>query len=194
MRPTDRLRLELARRPWVHRGIVGGAALLTAWLAHDHAGSVDRERARWGSTAEVYVAATDLAVGAPAVAATELTRRPLAMVPADALGADRPLGPGATVRRSVGAGEILTALDVADDDRPETLAPLGSLVVPVAESVGSGAALGTEVVVAVDGLAIASGVVVGAGDATVLVAVPAAAAPAVAMASASSTAMLLLVP
>jgi hypothetical protein len=194
VRTTDRVRLELARRPWAHRTLVGGAALVAAWLAHGHMASIDRERARWGASVEVYVAASDLAAGSAASTAVELLRRPAAMVPVDALGADRPLGPEATVRRQVGAGEILTVHDVADDDRPGTLAPPGSLVVPVAEAVTSGAGPGSEVVVAVDGLALASGVVVGSAGATLLVAVPASSAPAVAMASATATAVLLVVP
>jgi hypothetical protein len=194
VRPTDRLRLELARRPWVHRALVGATALLVAWLVHGHALTVDRERARWGETVEVYVARTDLVAGVAAAPGVELVERPAAMVPTRALGADQPLEATATVRRAVDAGEILTDLDVAGDDRPGTLAPAGSLVVPVAEAVPSAPPFGAEVVVAVDGLALAEGVVVGTGDGIVLVAVPAAHAPAVAAASAGSVAVLLLVP
>ena len=74
------------------------------------------------------------------------------------------------------AGEIVTGVDVAAPDRagPLALAPEGWLVVPVLESIPSGAGVGARVQVASGGVVIAAeALVVGYHEQATLIAVPA---------------------
>lgn len=106
-----RLRLALARRPWIYWTFVAGcAALVWSTLATSQAKLADEQR-QWGETRRVWVAATDIAHG-------DLVRSvgrdyPIAMVPASAI-EDEPIDVIATT--SIAAGEVLVGADVKTTD------------------------------------------------------------------------------
>ena len=105
-----RVRLLLARRPWLYWLFVGTCAA-AAWLGVAGAQArVAHERAQWGTTRRVWVAQADLAAGQPVSAAG--SNYPLAMLPATAVTS---LPANAVAARPVAAGEVLVAADLAGD-------------------------------------------------------------------------------
>lgn len=160
----------LARRRWLPRALVVAAAVAVAATTLDRLDRVTAARDRWGDTVEVLVATADTAAGD--VVSVEVRSYPLAVVPRDAVAADR-AGAPLVARQRVTAGEVMVGADVAAA-APLGLVPDGWLAVAVVETPGSGAEVGERVQVASDGVVIATdGLVVGhTGDAT-LIAVPA---------------------
>ena len=110
MSVLPRVRLELARRPWLY-WLFAGTCAAFAWAAVAGAQSAaDRARQQWGTSRTVYVAAHTLAPGEPlAVVRREY---PSAMVPQAAI-AEAP--EGAVVAHPLAHGEIVTANDLAGD-------------------------------------------------------------------------------
>ena len=103
-----RVRLVLARRPWLYWALSGSLAAMAAlqvWSAYDDA---SRAREAWGTARTVWVVTKDTAVGDPV--ALERRDYPAAMVPTAALEAV-PAEPAAA--RSLAAGAVLTADDLA---------------------------------------------------------------------------------
>ena len=89
MRLLPRLRLLLARRPWLYWLVVGLCASVV-WLSVSAAAEgVEAERARWGTTQRVWVTSAPVAAGSSVVAVAR--DYPQAMVPSAAL-TEEPVG------------------------------------------------------------------------------------------------------
>ena len=105
-----RLRLALARRPWLYWMFVAGCTAIVWSMVSTAQTRLDEQRQQWGETRRVWVAADDIAPG-------DLVRSvardyPVAMVTASAID-DEPVGAIATA--SIAAGEVLVSADVATD-------------------------------------------------------------------------------
>lgn len=113
MHVLPRLRLELARRPWIYWLIVGLCALVV-WSGITRAASAaDAERRQWGQSRTVLVATVDVARGQ-----TLRARRrqyPAAMVP---VGAVASLPAAALAAHPIGAGEVIVRSDLAGGADP----------------------------------------------------------------------------
>ena len=110
MNVLPRLRLLLARRPWLRWLVVGLCAAVVATQLTSAQSALERERSRWGATRRVWLTAGTTQAGAPLAPLQE--DWPEAMVPPDAL-AELPDNPVAA--RTVPARQPLTALDVAGE-------------------------------------------------------------------------------
>lgn len=188
-RPTVAARRLVARRPWVYWCLVAVTAAGLAASVLDRLDRVDAARDAWGESRMVWVAVTPADAGQPIHA--ERRAVPAAVVPAAV--ADQ--ADGTVARQRVGAGEIVTAADVAVSDRPQALVPDGWLAVPVVESPRSGAQVGDRVHVASDGFVVtADAIVVATLDDVTLLAVPADVAAAVPAAAEAGSLTLLLTP
>ena len=174
MRLLPRLRLLLARRPWLYWLVVGLCAAVV-WLSVSAAADgVEAERARWGATQRVWVTSAPVAAGSPVAAVPR--DYPQAMVPASALTA-RPTGVAA---HTLTAGEVVVQGDVVSDDGG--LAPADWLVFAVPGEGGPEAVAGDTVAIFGSGQWWCDGVVAGVSDRavdgrTVEVAVPPDCAP-----------------
>jgi len=113
MHHWSRLRLELARRPWIYWLFAGTCACLVGLSIHSRSAEVDEQRRKWGTTRSVLVAAADHLGGDP----LRFVRReyPEAMVPDDAL--DEISG-DEVAARVVPRGAVLVAPDVVGDVGP----------------------------------------------------------------------------
>lgn len=116
----SRIRLELARRPWMYWTFAAVCALVAWWSVHAAAAAADRARLRWGAQRTVLVATRDLAPGDRL--AVERREYPAAMVPATALtpavlGQSGPNGDGVAAR-AVPEGSVLVDLDLVGDTAP----------------------------------------------------------------------------
>ena len=116
MRLLPRLRLLLARRPWLYWLAVGvcAAAIWVSMSAAER--SVARERSQWGTTQRVWVTDEAVATGEPIVASAR--DLPLAMLPAAAVTAP----PTGVAAHPLAEGEVVVATD--DARIAEALAPL----------------------------------------------------------------------
>ncbi len=122
------LRLAMARRPWIRWLVIGVAASSAGWLVFGQLQDVETARRSWTDQRTVFVAAHDLAAGEPLVA--EERRLPPAAIPASAL-TESPTGDLA--RQRIGAGEVITATDLADGVGPAAVAEDGEVVVAVSD-------------------------------------------------------------
>lgn len=179
----------VARRPWIQWVVIAAIGVAVAASVADAMADVEAERASWGTSVTVWVAADDLAAGDPivgeAVGVPASVRPPGAIDDLDAV----------VARQAIGKGEIIVRHDVAPTDDELALAPAGWLVAPVEEHPPSGAGAGDRVQVASDGIVLATdGIVVGAADGVTLVAVPADVAPMLPLASSTTRIALLRVP
>lgn len=184
----------LVRRPWIHWVVVTAAAASSAAIVAERVGRIDAARAAWGDERSVWVAAADVAPGAPL--AVSVRRLPVAVVPLGALDPDHDDLP-ALARQHVTAGEIVTVVDVAPTDlsSPLALVPDGWLAVPIVESVPSGAAVGDRVRIVSGGVVLAAeAVVVGHHEQVTLTAVPSDVAAMIPAAADADGVTLLLVP
>jgi hypothetical protein len=187
-----RIRLLLARSPWLYWAIVASLAGAAALFVMRAADGVDAARDAWGEPSAALVATRDVEPGATLDGATELRELPGPMVPAGAL-TER--GLGAVARQRIAAGEVVVEHDVAPNAAPRALIPDGWRAVAVSEPVASGAQVGDEVSVASGGVVLAAdGVVVGLAGEALLVAVPADEAAQVAHAAAGGDVAVLLKP
>jgi hypothetical protein len=190
MNPLARLRLLVARRPWLYWLAVLAVAAASAAVVADAVAGVDEARRAWGASRAVVIATRDVRPGEPAAGAVATRSRPAPMVPVAAVAET---GPNAVFRQHVSAGEIVVEADLAPTAAPQARIPPGWRAVAIAERVPSGAAVGDGVDVASGGIVLADeAVVVGAAGDTLLVAVPAAEAAAVAAAAGSGDVALLL--
>jgi hypothetical protein len=185
-----RLRLVLARSPWLYWTIVATLAAFAGLLVMRTADSVAAARDRWGESRRVLVATHDLAPGDPLAPAAQVRAVPAPMIPAGAL---TDLAPGSVARQHVAAGEVIVAHDESPTATPQSLIPDGWLAAAIAEAIPSGARVGDRVTVATGGVVIAGdGVVVGVVGEALLVAIPADTAAQVANAASTGDVAVLL--
>ncbi len=159
-----RLRLALARRPWMYWVFVAVCTAI-AWstLASAQA-RLDDQRQRWGETRRVWVAAADIAPG-------DLVRSaardyPIAMLPTSAIDA-QPVDAIATT--AIAAGEVLVTSDVAATDRS---LPAGWVVFALAGDNTPALRQGDRVAIFGSGLRWCDGVVVAREEEAVEIGVP----------------------
>ncbi|NND76161.1 MAG: hypothetical protein HKN44_14245 [Ilumatobacter sp.] len=190
LRAATRVRIVLAR----HRSIywLGVTVLATAagLMVKGELDALDAERAAWGRTRQVLVATADLVPdGAIDVRSADL---PEAAVPTAALTS---VPPGARLHQRVAAGEVLVAADLVGAGGPARHAEAGTVVVGVVDPLAPGAQVGQRVLLATDGIVVASRATVVdiVGD-VIYVAVPERDGATVAAAAGSGAASLLFVP
>lgn len=159
MRLFPRLRLLLARRPWLYWLVVGLCAAVVWLSVSATADGVENERARWGTTQRVWVTAAPVAAGSPVAAVAR--DYPQAMVPAAALTAE-PVGVAA---HALAAGEVVVEGDVASED--SGLAPTDWLVFAVPGEGGPSLVAGDAVAIFGSGQWWCDGVVVGVSESAV---------------------------
>ena len=182
-----RARLAVARHPWAYWlaiGVMAGAVALGA--ARAMAG-VEAQRQSWGEQQAVWVAAVATEPGQPIHA--DRREVPRAVVPSDAV--REPPG-DAIARQRIGAGEIITAVDLTVRG-PASLIPDGWVAFPVAASVDHFAAGDHLRVYAADRL-VATGVVVDHTESELMVAIPVENAPAMAAALLADSVTIALTP
>ena len=187
-----RVRLVLARSPWLYWAIVAVLAATAGLFVMRAADGVEAARESWGEPRQALVAMHDVEPGAPLHGVVELRQLPEPMVAADAV---VDLATDAVARQRIAAGEVIVTHDVSATAAPQSLIPDGWLAVAVAEPVATGAHVGDGVTVATGGVVIATdGVVVGLVGDGLLVAVPADEAPQVAHAASTGDVAVLLKP
>jgi hypothetical protein len=190
MRHLAMVRRVLARRPWIYWTIVAAVAAGGATATMSVVRIVDVERARWGDTGTVLVASRDVEAGEPLDGLVAEHSYPKAMIPP---GAVVSIERGMAARHRLAAGEIVVDVDVASTTAPRSLIPPGWLGVAVVETVASGATVGDRVVVASEGIRLATdALIVGRGDGVTIVAVPDDEGPNVAAATTSTGGVALL--
>ncbi len=191
-RTTVGARRMLTRRPWVYWvGVIALAAVL-AVAAQANFTEVRRARESWGESTAVWVATGDITPGQPVAGRVALRQFAAAMVPENAVAGAEIVG---VSRQRISTGEVITTFDLTPNDDQLALVPGGWLAVVVTESPRSGAAIGSRVRLAADGVVIADeALVIGDVDGATLVAVPEAVAPLVPVAAASGGLSLLRVP
>ncbi len=144
-----RLRLLLARRPWLYWLAVGLCAG-SAWIAiHGAQARVEAELTSWGETITVWVAEGSTEAGASIRAAPH--EYPAAVVPPSAI-TEAPTG---VARRSIAGGEIVVEGDLAGDADP----PTGWVVLAVAADLAPVLVPGDSVAVMGNGQRLCDGVV-----------------------------------
>lgn len=190
MRLFPRLRLLLARRPWMYWSAVCVLALLIGASAASTLAGVDTQRRSWGQTAQVVVANAPITTGMALNPLVRTTAMPIAMVPASAV---RELPPGAIALQRIAAGEIVVTGDISLAGGPAALLPVGWLAITV-ETPDTGLfQLGDHLVVFAFGQVVAdSAVVVSVGENIVMIGVANEVAPRVADAANQHLAILAL--
>lgn len=174
-----RVRLFLARRPWVRWLCIGVIAVLAATLVHDRMRSIDAAREEWSDRVEVPVAIAPAAPGE--VLAWQWRELPVIAVPVDVASV---VADGAEARRRVGRGEIIVSADLEAGPGPAGGAEPGEAVVPISDPLVTRAEVGLAVAVYSDGLVLApSARIVHIESEVVFVAVDVAEAPMVAAAA-----------
>lgn len=144
-----RLRLLLARRPWLYWLAVGLCAG-SVWLTiHGSQARVEAERGSWGATITVWVAEENTEAGASIRAAPR--GYPAAVVPPSAI-TEAPTG---VARRSIADGEIVVEGDLAGDADP----PIGWVVLAVAADLAPVLVPGDSVAVMGNGQRLCDGLV-----------------------------------
>lgn len=190
MHVAARARLVLARRPWVYWAVVATFAALAVVAVENQMASVDAERNGWGTTRQVLVARRHHEPGDLLMA--DLVELPVAALPTDALVDASASG---RVRQRVAAGEVLTAVDIADVAGPAALAEPGTVVVALSDPLARSVVPGLRVDVAADGLLLAdSATVADVVDDVIFVAVAERDAAAVAAAAQQGIASLMYLP
>jgi hypothetical protein len=187
-----RLRLGLARSPWLYWAIVAALAGSAGVLVMRAASGVEAARAAWGETRQVFVARKTIEPGMPLDGAVTERDTPTPVAPPDAI---TELDADAVARQRIAAGEMLVTHDVAPSGTPQSLIPAGWLAVAVSEPIASGAAVGDAVSVATGGIVVAAdGLIVGLAGEALLVAVPAEEAATVAQAASTGDVAVLIHP
>lgn len=190
MQLAARVRLVLARRPWLYWLAVAGLAAGIAFGVERRLAQVDAARERWSPTTAVPVAVHDHRPGDPLV--VRLVELPRAAVPDRAVGRV-PAGARATQR--IAAGEVVVDLDVLPAEGPAAGARPGTLVVPIPDPLAADLAIGQGLQVVAEGIVLAErATAVDVAGEVVFAAVDPADAPLVAAAVERGTATLLLVP
>ena len=122
------IRLVLDRRPWLRWSFVIVAALVAGWSVDARLDAVDDARSTWTERRTVLVASHDHEPGDELVVESRVL--PSAAIPPSAL---EDVDAGATVRRQVALGEILTDADVTFGVGPAASAGAGQVVVAVSD-------------------------------------------------------------
>lgn len=173
-----RVRLFLARRPWVRWMCVAAIAGLAAFVVHDRMSGIDAARREWAERVSVPIATEAAAPGAPVTWAWR--ELPAIAVP-DGV-ADVP--DRASARRHIGRGEIIVAADLEAGPGPAGAADAGEVVVPISDPLVTDPEVGVAVAVYSDGLVLAPAARIVHTDVDVVfVAVDASEAPIVAAAA-----------
>jgi hypothetical protein len=161
----SRLRLALARRPWLYWLFVACcAAIVWSTLAANRA-KLDDQRRRWGETRRVWIASVDIA---PGDIVRGVTRDyPIAMVAASAISE---LPTGVIAMTSIAAGEVLVAADI--DEMVGDGLPADWVVFALSKDNTPSLHQGDAVAVFGSGQRWCDGVVVAVGDDTIDVGVP----------------------
>lgn len=185
----DPIRRRVAHHRWLYWLMVTVGLVVSLVAATHPLRVVVDERAAWGSEVEVLVAIAAIEPGTALAPLVTTRRLPVAVVPDAAVSS---LPAGATARRSLSAGQMLTTADITADSGPAALARPGDVVVAVVEAVPSGAAAGDLVVVVTEGVVLVErALVVGRRDLVVHLSVPSGRGAVVAAATAPA---LLLIP
>ena len=182
-----RIRLVMARHPWIYWAAIAVIAGAVAVGTARAMAGVDAQRRTWGEQTTVWVATAPIEPGQPIRSHRRLV--PRAMVPAGAVEG----APDNTVaRQRIGTGEIITDIDVTAPG-PAGLIPDGwaAFAVPAA---GTRWAIGDRVRVYAAGQFVAAGMVVDASDSQAMVAIPVDAAPSLATALQADTVTIALTP
>ena len=175
MHVLARVRMLLARRPWIYwLAVAAVAAAVGLGTARALAG-IDAARLAWGQQATVWVATADIEPGQPIQA--QQRQVPRAVVPTTAVGG---APSDAIARQWIAAGEIITTDDVSASGTAG-LIPEGWVAFSV-PSPGGQFRTGDHLRVYSGDVLVATGLVVDTGDDDLMVAIPDAAGPAMATA------------
>ncbi len=174
-----RIRLGLARRPWIRWVIVVAIAGATGLTVAQQLARVDAARESWTTTQEVAVAARDHAPGDP----IEMTRIELPIAALAPTAVTTP-EPDARARQHIASGEVIVAADLTVGIGPAAGAADDTVVVPVSDPLVVNAPIGAAVAIYSDGLVLADSAEIVAVDLDVaFIAVDPADAPLVAAAA-----------
>ncbi len=174
MHLLPRIRLLVARRPWIYWLAIVAVAGVAGLGAARALAAVDAARQSWGEQVTVWVATADISPGRTIRA--ESRRVPRAVVPTDAVAQ---LPAQAVARQRLGTGEMITSADVSASGTAGLL-PDGWVALVVPSSVAH-FGVGDHVNIYSGDQLISNGSVVDTSETEVMVAVPADAAPAMAM-------------
>ena len=187
MHVLARIRLTVARHPWVYWLVISAVAGAVALGAGRAMAGVDAARRSWGEQMEVWVASTAIEPGQPIRA--DRHQVPRAVAPASAVN----VSPADSVaRQHIAPGEIITDDDVAARG-PAGLIPDGWLAFAVPAAVAHFAP-GDRVRAYSGDQFVAAGVVVDRGESELMVAIPVEAAPAMTTALLANTVTIALTP
>ena len=196
MRWLPRMRMVLARRPWLYWLMVAAIATGIAVTVASAMGDVRRQRQAWGQATTVYVATRDVAVGEALAGGVVARDVPTAVVPPSAI---TTMPSDATATQHVAAGEIVVATDIVEASGPLALVPRGWLAIdiPRTDDVPDTSrplfAVGDSAVVLADGSIVAEhGIVIDVVPGALAVAVPRDVAARVAQAATQRVAVLAL--
>jgi len=128
MRWMPRVRMLLARRPWIYWISVAVIAFAIGSSVRASTAAAKRERETWGITSRAVIADRRIEAGEPLEGAVSTRPLPIAMLPASALVA---LPLAATARHTIAAGEVLVSLDVTADKGALSLLPDGWLAIVI---------------------------------------------------------------
>ena len=182
-----RVRLTVARHPWMYwLAVAMLAAIVAIGVVHGMA-RVDAARRSWGTPHTVWTATGEVDPGQPIAA--ERRDVPAAVVPVGAVDAS-PVGAIAT--QHITAGEIVTTADVALDGAAG-LIPDGWVAFAVPQAIAH-FSVGAHVNVYTSDRLISDGVIVDVGDSDAMVAITADAAPAMASALQADAVTIALTP
>jgi len=131
MRWLPRMRMLLARRPWLYWLVVAAVAAGIVISVMTAMGDVRRQQQAWGQATTVFVATRDIAVGEALAGAVVARDVPVAIAPPSAVGA---MPSAATATQRMAAGEIVVQSDLVSARGPLALAPSGWLVIDIPRS------------------------------------------------------------
>jgi hypothetical protein len=108
-----RLRLLLARRPWIYWTVATAVAALAAWAVHAAIDAAHREQHRWGTARTVWI--TDRPVDRGDRISASARTVPIAVVPDDAVDE----APSQFAAHPLGGGQIVVTGDLARSPPPD---------------------------------------------------------------------------
>lgn len=162
-----RIRLSIARRPWIRWLVISGIGVLAAWLVFGQLQQVDTARASWSEQREVWVAAIDHSPGDALVA----ERRTLPLVAISPAAADE-IESGTTARQHVRRGEVIVDADLTVASGPAAGADTGQVVVPISDPLltlaSSHLSIGVKVAILSEGIELANNAHIAAIDGDVI--------------------------
>lgn len=127
MRWLARLRLIVARHPWLRWGFVALPALVVGITVTTSTADMDQRRRAWGELRPVVVARQTLAPGDRVLDDDVIVEdRPVALIPVNALSDMTFLTTDTRLWQWVAAGEVLTSHDVTGRSSPSARLPPGT--------------------------------------------------------------------